>query len=480
MPAHLMRGLAAALVVALAIGAARAEPTFDELRALRFYIEQNDEAAVAAELRRLRTLHPGWTPPADLTTVTATAPAAEVEGIYRLIASGDAAGARAALARTRAAYPGWVVPADLLRQIDTAEAQGDFNRAVAAGDLARALAAATATPDLLRCDRVNNVWQIAELQVAAGDRARALAAYAGVVRTCPDPAVVEASIEKADSLATQAEIEGLLDEAARRFPARSAQIAALRTRLLAGRGIAPPPAAAAAAGTAPATRPPAAATAAAAAPPRPAAPPPSAAVAPPPPARAAAPLASLPRSGDGRLRQVRAAAQAGAYAQCLAASTRPRSLDVAYERAWCAYNLDRPLEAAALFAAAAEGGLGGTVQRDARFGLALAYLAAGMSEDAARVAAATDFTRDQRRQVEAIILNQRGVAAYRRGDYARAIAFFDALEALEGSLTRDIDLLRGYAYLNSGDRDRARQEFVRMNRTLATPDTRRALEALGE
>ncbi|WP_188754180.1 hypothetical protein [Wenxinia marina] len=192
---------------------------------------------------------------------------------------------------------------------------------------------------------------------------------------------------------------------------------------------------------------------------------------------AVSPLASLSLRGDGRLAQVRAAAAAADFRTCAARSTSPQSIEVAYERAWCVYNLERPLEALALFTLAANSSLGGTVRRDARYGMALSYLKRNMTDAASEIAASTDLTLDQRRTVEAIILDQRGVRAYQEEDYDRAIVYFDGLEELEGTLRRDLAILRAYAYLNSGDVRRAREEFQRLDSELRTEDTRAGLAA---
>lgn len=136
------------------------------------------------------------------------------------------------------------------------------------------------------------------------------------------------------------------------------------------------------------------------------------------------------------------------------------------------------MEAIAQFETALRGRLDATQRRDAHYGIALSYLKMGMSDNAARLAAVTDLTRQQRVDVERQILDQRGVAAYNRGDYRRAIEFFDAIQGLTGSLRRDLDVLRAYAYLNSNQRARAREEFTRLHNALATAETRRGLAAL--
>lgn len=93
---------------------------------------------------------------------------------------------------------------------------------------------------------------------------------------------------------------------------------------------------------------------------------------------------------------------------------------------------------------------------------------------AARVAAAAPLTRTQRIEIEGQILDQRGVKAYDTGDYARAIAFFEAHERLTGVTRRDLALLKGYALVNQGQRAAAREVFLALHAQLATPVTRRA------
>ena len=474
--------LAATCVAALIAGsgpaAAQSAPTAEDLRALRFYIQQNEATAIQAEIRRLQTQFVGWAPPSDLNDllIAQSGPTSEIADIYARIARGDIEGMRRTLQRTKARYPGWQVPGDLAAAIELAEAQEAFDRAINTRDGVTAAKIGAQTPALFRCDRINNAWNLAALHSAAGNPARALATYRQVVTACTVIPDLVSTIEKAETVTSDAELIGLIDIAKQRFPNHAATFDALGKRLLAGRGrgVATAPAAAprqtptAAAAPRQATIPTPSTTAIVAPPP----PTTTTAVVPPPPA-----LASLPRSGDGRLGQTRSAAASGAFRDCLARSARPRSLDIAYERAWCAYNLERPLESLALFSATAEAGLGGTVRRDARFGMALSLLKRNMTDDAARIAAATDLTDQQRREVEVIILDQRGVQAYEAGDFQGAVDYFNALEEAQGGLRRDLAMLRGYAFLRLGEREKARAQFQQLHDVLATAETRTALNA---
>lgn len=438
-------------------------PAPEDLRALQYYTEQGDTVARDAELRRLRRAYPGWTPPSDLGTLGGPNTAADEQRIYDLIAGGRLDAARAAMNALQTEYPSWTPPAEMERLLRLAEGQSALDSAFAESDLGAAAQEARNVPDLLRCDRVNNAWRLAELQAAAGDRGPALQSYTAIVNACTDFNDIVATIEKAEMVATDSELQALISRARRRFPTRAQELDALERRLLAGRGVtvreATPRDGAAASPSTRRTAPRASAGTSA-------------------PSRGRGNkkftiYGALPRSGDGRLGATQAAAAKSQWGQCLRVSTNPRSLDVAYQRAWCAYNMERPLEAIALFQAALEGRVN---TQDARYGLALSFVNLDMTEEAAEVAASGDLTREQRRSIERIILDQRAVRAYNNGEYLRAIAFFDALEASYG-LRRDLAILRAYAYLNSKQMVRAHTEFLRMDQEFSTPDSRAGLKA---
>lgn len=463
------------LGLGLAVPVVAQVPGSEDLRALLYYLEHDDQRSVQAEMRRLRAQFPGWTPPGDLEQLRAQgqAPAtiADVSGIWVRIERGDHAGARALIDETRQTVPGWSPDAEMLRVLELAESQQAFDAAVARDDHAAAIAAARRSPALMRCDRINNAWQLAEMYEAAGQRDTAVATYRGVLSSCTRPADVVPTLEKANEIATLEQLTALFQTARSTAPANAQTLDPLEARLRAGRGA---PASTPTAPTAtPRSSPPATTTAA-----------PTTAAAPggtaAPASVPAAAMSSLSLRGDGRIARARALKEAGDWGSCLAQSANPRSLELLYERAWCAYNLDRPGEALAAFSAVTRngGGLGATVVRDASFGLTLAYLAHNMTEEAARVAAATNLQRDQRIEVETIILDQRGVRAYHLSEYEQSIAYFDALENLTGTLRRDLAMLRAYAHMNLRNLDIAREQFTRLHSQLATPETRDALQSL--
>lgn len=453
----LMAGLAAA-----PIANAQDAPTQDDLRALIYYSVTGDTEAAAAELRRLRARFPGWTPPDNPAAPTALGPnAEEIDRIYQAIAQKRIPDAQNAIAALRRAHPDWTPAEDMTRLIDLEVAQADFSEAVNAGDVDRALAIARRQPALRRCDRVNNVWLLAELQAREGDREQALQAYRAVLSACASYDVIEATLEKSSAFEDREWLRASFEIVRPRFPDRGADLDSLEARL-SGAAFA----ASATSAAAGATRRAAAAGAAT--------------------ARSAAASgrsvrttpSGLPSRGDKRIRAVLKASEAEDWESCIRSSSDPKSLDVLYQRSWCAYGLGRPLQALLGFNAALLGGLDANATRDAAYGAALSYLSIGAVDDAALVAASHEMRRAHRREVESGILDQRGVAAYEAGDYAAAIAFFDEMERLHGRLRRDLAMLRGYAYKNLGDRATSHRLFRQIHNGAASENTDAALRSV--
>ncbi len=459
---YLGRIIAAPMLIVM--GTAVWGQTASDLSALRYYVQQNDQPAIQAELRRLRAVFPAWQPPQDLSQLAVVAdPGADIDRIYKLIEASDVGGAQTTLEAARARFPDWTPPEDMIALLGTITAQQQFDAAVT-GDPARADQIARANPTLTRCDRINNVWRLAEAQERAGQDAQALGAYQSIVASCPRFQDVTATLEKADTVTTPDQLTVLFSTAAGRFPANADELSALQERLTAGRGGARP---AAPARTPDSPAPQRTATL------QPAAPSTSAGG---PIGIPASQWDGLPATGDNRLAAMRQAAASGNWAQCVAQTPNPRSLDILNERGWCSLNLERPMEALASFSAVAKGPVRSDIARDSRYGMAMSYLNMNMSNEAAKISAATNFTPSQRVEVEHEVLVQRGLEAYRVRDFQRAIGYLDAADQIR-SLNRGLGVLRAYAYLNSGQRREALAQFTHMHNQLAGDDTRRGMNA---
>ncbi len=474
MSTHLIRRkrprLAAAFVAALiAVPAWAQVPTQDEFQALRFYLQQENDTAVRAEVERLQRQFPGWTPPDDLSELTTTA-GPETAEIYRQIEARNFDTARRLIAETADAFPDWSPPQDMRDLLRVSEAQQIFDAAVQAERAETAIGLARNTPELISCERVNNAWNLADMHLLLGETEQAISVFRAVIRTCANVDILTATLEKAEEIFSLDVLAELADSAREQAPEATAQLRQLEDRLRVGRQaptrwagnserkialdndvrtIDPTD------------------------PPQPRARP---TASPTPSPTAAAPTAAPPASGT--LAAVRAAANRGAWSECLSLSAGSSNIQIMAQRGWCAFNADRSMDAVDLFRTVAQRSSDVATRRDATYGWLLSLLRLNMTEQAAQVLASSTLTNVQRREVEGQILDQRGVRAYETGDYRRAIGFFEAHERLTGTARRDLDLLRGYALLNIGDHAGARAIFMRLHRQLATPETRRALNAV--
>lgn len=485
MPSHMNRNslltvLALVCAQALALPAMAQVPSQNDLQALRYYLQEDNQQAIRSELRRLQMQFPEWSPPADPSALFETRGPENIDRIYRLIEAEDFDGARALIEQTDSAFADWSPPQEMLELLNISEAQIDFSAAVAGNRAQVAIGIARGIPAILSCERISNAWDLADMHLVVGDTTAALNVYRAVLRSCSAAEIVIATLEKADAVASLEQLAEFSDIAQEQAPAAEARIRQVEDRLRAGRQV---PARwgngeqIIALGSEGATAPVAADSPRPQ--PRPDTPPSAPATAAPSAAAPpTAPAAAAPSSQAARgVSAVQAAADRGAWADCLALSTGSAQIAVIYQRGWCAYNADRTMEAIAAFRDAAARGTSDTMRRDAQYGMLLSMLRLNMTEDAARISANAPLTREQRVEVEGQILDQRGVRAYERNEYARAIGFFDAHAELTGIIRRDLQLLKGYALLNLGQREAARAIFTRLDRQLSTRETRAAINA---
>lgn len=478
MPTYLSsfgRIIALACALGMGVPAIAQSPSGSDLQALRFYLDQGNDLAVSAELRRLQAQFPDWTPPSDISQLQDTGGPTSIDQIYRLIEAGDFDAARDLIAQTDREFAEWSPPADMMDLLALSEGQAEFTAAVEAGQAGAAIGIVRAIPALLACERVNNAWELADIYLMQGDTVQAIGIFRSVLRSCADRGIVVATLEKADAVSSLDELAALSDLAQSQHEDIAALVRQTEDRLRAGRQEparwgndqqvialedAPVPQ-----------------TAQQAPPARPASPQP-APTAPTAPTPAAPSTPAQPAAPAGGQNAIERAAQRGAWAECLALSANSSNVNIVFQRGWCAYNAERAMEAITAFRDVAQRSGSASVRRDAAYGWMLSLLKLNMTEQAAQLAAGVDLTRDQRIEVEGQILDQRGVRAYENRDYARAIAFFEAHEQLTGYMRRDLALLRGYALLNQGKRAEARDIFMTLHRQLSTRETRNALSAL--
>lgn len=145
-----------------------------------------------------------------------------------------------------------------------------------------------------------------------------------------------------------------------------------------------------------------------------------------------------PKAAPRATERSRASASALARAQRKSAGGRCGGDPLA--QGWCLMNADRPLEAAQAFARASSGGA--QARSDAAYGESLAYLRAGLTDQAATAALKAPLSRERQVELQSAILADRAVAAFRQGRPADALVALDKRAAIAGECV-DLMVLRG-------------------------------------
>ncbi|WP_440410392.1 tetratricopeptide repeat protein [Neorhizobium petrolearium] len=208
------------------------EPEIDE-SALRYFAARGDRARLEAEIARLRTLYPNWTPPADPLAVPENRDR-QLEDMWQLYSEGHYAEVRKAIAERLATESGWRPPPDLLERLKVAESRVRLVNASNLKQYSTVIEIGAATSSLLNCGDVDVLWRIAEAFIRTDRQQRGVDAYTYILKNCSNPQERSATIEKAAELlpydsiqallaleqtgqSDSREFDGVRDELARRF-----------------------------------------------------------------------------------------------------------------------------------------------------------------------------------------------------------------------------------------------------------------------
>jgi hypothetical protein len=519
------RPLAEGVTVEVEGGAGPQAAGTPDLAALRYYIQRGDRQAIDAEIDRLRQLHPGWQPPTELFVKGSSV---DEQPLWDLYDRGDYAAVRAGIGRLSAAHQGWAPPQKLLELMQENEVRSGIRGKLAARDWAGVAALAEAHPRQIACDRIDNMWGVAEARLGMGDRAAARALYERILDSCADPAHRLATVQKARAALGDGPTRELAQRAAAgaKSPEEAARLAALAQppkpkRAVVGATKPQPPAepaeiralyrigadadTARAAQAAADARRDAAATrkigwllyeakdfagAADAF------------------ARAeawkstaegtkglalaraelgdAAGLAELaerhadlvqPMLDGVRGKAVAAAFERNDFATVLAAGDT-RDAGQRMLRGWTLMKLSRPTEAAMVFEAVLRDRTGTREQEeDAIYGLARSRMDLGMVREAAALADGYGMRLEQRQALRAEVLSHEIADALRQGRDRRALALLEERRVLAAP-DRTALLQEAWARFHIGDTARAERIFVSLDRVLSTPETREGLRVI--
>lgn len=174
--------------------AAPAGKVVDE-SALRFYASQGDTARVAAEIRRIKTLHSNWQPPEDL--FTGGGPTIDEQPLWALFAEKRFDEMRERIAALQAEHADYVPSPDLAGKLVQAERRQTIIAAADSQDWQQVVELATDAEDLLVCREIDLLWRVAEAFSGLGEPQRAVDVYRYILTNCDNSRERLATVQKA-------------------------------------------------------------------------------------------------------------------------------------------------------------------------------------------------------------------------------------------------------------------------------------------
>ncbi|MFK0204913.1 cellulose synthase [Agrobacterium sp. NPDC090283] len=180
-----------------------------DLSALRYFAARGDTQRLQAEIARLRTLYPNWTPPADPLAIPENGDP-RLDAMWQLYTDGRYAEVRKAIADRQQAEPGWQPPDNLAGMLSLAEAR---QRLVNASDLkqyATVVDTAANNPGLLTCGEVDVLWRVADAFANTDRMGRARDAYLYILNNCTVASDRLATVQKASALLPAEMMDDLL------------------------------------------------------------------------------------------------------------------------------------------------------------------------------------------------------------------------------------------------------------------------------
>jgi cellulose synthase operon protein C len=188
---------------------AATSPPVDET-ALRYFARQGDTRRLNAEIARLRSLYPDWTPPQDpLKAAPIVDP--QLDRLWQLYAQGKFSAVREAVAARQSAEIGWTPPKDLVDRLALADMRERLVNASEAKQYGMVIQIAASEPSLRTCGDVDILWRVAEAFVRTDRQSRALDAYRYMLTTCTSEPERIATMQKAAALLSRQNLAPLFE-----------------------------------------------------------------------------------------------------------------------------------------------------------------------------------------------------------------------------------------------------------------------------
>jgi len=146
-------------------------------------------------------------------------------------------------------------------------------------------------------------------------------------------------------------------------------------------------------------------------------------------------------------------------------------------RGWCLLEAERTGEAMEVFRGLLQDPASGAQQAQAAQGYLFSLLQRGLVEEALHEMHRLPLPPEERNELLAQGLAEKAMAANANGNYRYALRLIEAHARLK-PLSYDVAIVRGWAYYNSGQYQRARETFLTLDRQYSTRDTRLGLQLL--
>ena len=179
-----------------------AQPTQEPERApvdesaLRYFAQQGDLQRLQAEISRLRSLYPNWTPPANPLAVE-DGEDEQLNAMWKAYAEGNYDQVRQMIQARRVEEPDWNPPADLVDRLQIAENRANLLKASEAGDYEKVIDLASQSPSILTCAEINVLWLVGEAFAKTDKLGRAMDDYTYIMKNCEDTKERLATLQKA-------------------------------------------------------------------------------------------------------------------------------------------------------------------------------------------------------------------------------------------------------------------------------------------
>lgn len=175
--------------------------------ALYYYAQNNQHNRVEAEVLRLRTLHPGWSPPADLYHGRGYN---RDQHLWDMFAAQEIAAIHEEVARRVALEPGWQPPLELMDALERAELRRRLLADFEAGQMHRVLSAVENDPALLDDDDLEVLWVAGSAYAREEDSTTAVQLFDVALRAAQTPDEVMGTLYKARDALAVGDVETLV------------------------------------------------------------------------------------------------------------------------------------------------------------------------------------------------------------------------------------------------------------------------------